>query len=434
MGLIGNSSGFAPVATFALLPSGVKEGTMRYVVSRQSVYAYVGGVWTRTRITDPSVSNSEWWVSSTGNDDNDGQSDSTPVQHISEIVGRIGDNDVGQITIHVMDDLVEEDLVIAGKCAADGLHWIYITAAPTVVLSTTISAVTQWDVTSSTNVVGKVTGTASLTGHAGKLFRISGGARGGAYGVLGTLESGSAMQFAPMQFGLFTPGLVQPQVGDTIEVLTQKHLCNKLTVAPECVVFVDGVQIGSGETHGITTSPTAQLWLSGCKLDMGVDSGNASFVSVISCAVNQSARAEGFSCFLELYGCYTNQVTSRSNSEVDIGDSVLHGTWSVNTKGEGFVVAGTFAYFDALPSTYACVFLGADALFSMNNASMGGRNINSASLAKVVVATGGHFYYSTKPNIGGSSSDYWIGGSTKTTAEIPFVNTANNSCVVVYVP
>lgn len=434
MGFVGNSSGFAPVDNFAALPSGVNEGTMRYVTSRQSVYAYVGGVWTRTRITDPSVANSEWWVSaSTGSDDNPG-TELLPIQHISEVVGRIGDNDVGQITIHVMDDLVEEDLIIAGKCAADGLHRIYITAAPTVVLTTTLSAVTQWDVSSSTNVVGKITGTASLTGHAGKIFRISGGPRDGAYGVIGTLESGSAMQFAPMQFGLFTPGLVQPQVGDTIEVLTQKHLCNKLTVEPGCVVFVDGVQIGDGSTHGITTSPTGQLWLSACKLDMGVDSGNASFISIISCAVNQSARAEGYACFLELYGCYANQVTSRSNSEVDVGDSVLHGILSINTKGEGFIVWGTFAYFDALPAGYACVFLGADALFSMNSASLGGRNIDSATTGKVVVAAGGHFYYSSKPNIGGSSTDYYIGGTMKATAAIPFVNTANNSCVVVYVP
>ncbi len=425
----------SPVATYADLPADADEGATKYVLSRQSMYLRAGGVWNRTRLTDPSVATSEWWVSSsTGDDDNDGQSDSTPVKHISEIVGRIGDTNVGQITIHVMDDLEEEDLVISGKCAADGLHWIFISGQPTVDLTTTIAAVTQWDVSTSTNVVGTMRGTASLISHVGKIFRIVGGARDGAYGQLGAVESGTNVIFAPPQFGLYIPGSVQPQVGDTIEVLSQPHFCNTITVDPECTVFIDNVQIGDGNTHGITTSPNSALWLSGCTLDNGVDAGNSSFISLIACAVNQSARAEGAVCFLEIYGCHAQQVTCRSNSEVNLGDMIVHGTLSVNTKGLCNVIGGTFAYFDTLPPGYAAVNVGIDALFDMNNAAVGGRNINSATLAKVQISTGGHFYYSTKANISGSNADYWIGGTTKTSAEIPFVNTANNALVALHVP
>lgn len=423
-------------STMAGLPSVAAEGALCWVTGRGRFFQRLAGDWiSRPELSDPAWASASLSISSAGSDDAPGTAED-PIATMAEWGERVSRLAIGQATLTLLDDLAEEDVTIAGDCGGLLDRWLYVTAAPAVLLSTTLSAVTPWNLGAASNVVGTVTGTASLVSHAGtsggpgRLWRIVGGARDGAWGVLGAVESGSAVIFVPPVSALYAVDTVTPQAGDTVEILDPLRLASRLRVGPNTRLFLDGLQVGDAGGHDVQVGAGAALLASGCQFTGGIDALVAGFAELTGCGLDVTARAEGDGegggGKLSIRGCHARGIMARPGGLLALSDIVTSYQVAVASWANAQVVSG-FVFADN-PASAAAWTLGkrsaVDAVGVLN-----GRGV-AASAGRVVLDRGAMLTYASKPNITGTGTEYDCGGSTGTFAGLPAANTANGSYIV----
>jgi hypothetical protein len=422
--------------TVAGLPSVAEEGALSWVIKRGRFFQRLGGDWvSRPETSDPAWASASLAISSSGDDDAPGTS-GAPIRTLAEWRERTSRLAIGQATLTLLDSLTAEtDITLGGACDADLDRWLYVTAAPAVLLSTTLSAVTPWALDASTNTVGTVTGTASLVayagaaGLAGKLWRIVGGARGGACGVLGRSEGAGALVFVPPISALYAVDTVTPQAGDTIEVLEPLTLAERLRVGVGCNVFLDGVALGIGGNHDVQVPAGSKLWASGCAFSGGIDALQAGAVELTGCALDGSVRAEGDgaggSSRIEVRGCHARALEVRGGGVAIFSDIVTTYQMTLEAMSSALVASG-FVFFDSLAST--ALSLGKRSLLDAAGV-LNGRG-TTGTPARVVAGKGAMLAYSAKPNIAGTGSEWSANGSTGNFSALPVSGGVDGTFIV----
>ncbi len=424
------------VETVAGLPSVAAEGALSWVLGRGRFFQRLGGDWiSKPETSDPAWASASLAISSSGDDDAPGTS-GAPIRTLAEWRERTSRLAIGQATLTLLDSLTAEtDITLGGACDADLDRWLYVTAAPAVLLSTTLSAVTPWALDASTNTVGTVTGTASLVayagsaGLAGKLWRIVGGARGGACGVLGRSEGAGALVFAPPISALYAVDTVTPQAGDTIEVIEPLTLAEQLKVGVGCNVFLDGVALGNGGNHDVQVPAGSKLWASGCAFSGGIDALQAGAVELTGCALDGSVRAEGDgaggSSRIEVRGCHARALEVRGGGVAIFSDVVTTYQMTLEAMSSALVASG-FVFFDSLSST--ALSLGKRSLLDAAGV-LNGRGA-TGSPARVVAGKGAMLAYAAKPNIAGTGSEWSANGATGNFSALPVSGGVDGTFIV----
>lgn len=415
------------VSPFVNLPSDLPElpdGNSVYVRSRVSWYLRTAGSWVRTNVTDPAFAAlaNVYVNTATGNDDNDGSA-SSPLATITEWAARIGMNAnttlAGQ-TVHIAGNVNEGDLKIFLPQGAG----IVFEGTPTVALATTIAAVTAWNVAGGT--VGTVRGTASLVPHVGKVFRVVGGARNGAIGVLKAAESGTNIETPPLAYSLWIPSLGEPlQAGDSIEVLDLPTWAGKLTISGDAAaLFVAWFDFTGTDTHSIFVNVAAQLWFSGCILRGGADSGTGSFLSAIGCIVTNAFRAESSAAYAEGWNSVFHTLTIRTQASAQLGGCVFTG-YVTGDEVSYLLIFSEDLWFDNDPGLLgnSCIGVGPSATV-LTQSVIGGRNATGAA-GRIRIREGGSLYYSTAPAIAGSGTELIVGGTSRTFAGGAYAHPTN---------
>jgi len=412
----GPGGSLPPVANLAALPSSAPEGATSWVQSRGVLYVRTGSSWRPTVVTDPRNASATYYVASTGSSDALGTSDD-PLSSIADVVQRIGLNPVGQVLVNMLTALNESETIINLLGAPDGLHFLIISgaAARATSLSTTLSGgVAGWTQNASTNTVGIMAGASSLASYggsglkAGRGFRISGGARDGAIGVLGAVQSGANVLFVPPQLGLYTAGSVVPQTSDTVEILAAPpKLTSKLTVSGGLLLGLDNVTIGDvGDSHGILVAQSIAK-LSACLVNCGVDVAQNGSLEGIGCAFDDTIRTygdgDGGDGSINLYGCHTQAIEARKLGKLDMSDVYTRGAIALAQQSASQVVSG-FLYVDT-PGTGTALTMGQKAALDLVGV-LNGRGI-TASPGVLVLGNDAGIAYTVKPNFTGGSGDLW---------------------------
>jgi len=416
-------AGAGGIATYDVVGDLPDADTGLAWVTNRGLYVCEDGTWSRTRVTSPVTANAaNLYVSSTGSDAADGLTEDTPLATIAEVMRRLAEHPVATPTLHVLDSLTETECFVDFRANKDGLHSLTIEGTPTVALTTTIAAVTQWNAGAGT--VGTVRGTASLTSHTGKVFRIAGGTRDGAIGTLIAVESGTDVLFSPMRSALFYTDLVEPQVGDTIEVLTLPTFASNITVSGGAVVYFSYLTLADGQ-HAFTCDTGSQVYVSASRITSDIDAQYASLLSLSGCYVTGSLRGQGAS-YADAYGCFLHQVTGRTNCDLRFGDTVVGNYVTLDTRGSAQIDVGTFLWIDTPPAGAYAVSLETDALLRAEGLLVG-RGVSSPNPAAVTLWSGARLFYSTAPSISGSGTQMRIGGTSKLFSDLPFMNTTNGA-------
>lgn len=417
-----------PVATLANLPVSAPNGMSVYVQSKHRDYEFINGTWYSTNRTDPSLASAtDWYIDNvSGSDENIGTDPAFPLQTIAEWSARMGQTPLTTSPVlHIVGNLTE-DAPIFSFVQGVGCFGITVTGDPIVTIDTTISAVTPWD--QQAGVVGTIKGTASLAGTGGSIYRIVGGARDGALGVIVANEGGGGdVMVTPAAFGLWAPSLGDDlHVGDRIQILSLPTWANNVTVTGNCYVFFSYLHFTSVDSHGIEAMNQAQLWLSACTIDAGCDSNTGCFLSQIGCnssAATSTCRSEGQESYAEQFNSYVSTGTVRINTTFATGENVIKGYYTVNTQ--GFLQLGGANWFEATIGQY-CINILENATFYAPNYAIGGRNNNiGGGSARIVIHNGGSMDYDIVPTIAGTGNDLLIGGTAKAFSDANFVNTTN---------
>ena len=432
------------VATVAALPSSAPEAQLRWVTGRGRFYQRLAGDWvSRPEMSDPAFASASLSISAAGDDDAPGTSQD-PIRTMAEWTARTARLPIAQATLTLLDALTDEtEVLIGGACDGDLDRWVYVTAAPAVLLTTTIDAVTAWALDASTNTIGTITGTDSLAGFAGTsglggvggfpgaLWRIVGGLRDGACGVLGRAEGGAdAVIFAPPVSALYAVDTVIPQVGDTIEIVEPLTLAQKLKIGGNCNVFLDGVSLGNGGDHDVQIATGSKLWASGCAITGGLDALQAGAVELTGCACFGALRAEGDgsggSSRLDVRGCHTRGITVRPGGVAVVSDVVTSSEVVVEGGGSLSIASG-FVFSDA-PGT-AALYLGTAARLDAPGV-LNGRGAVGGAAGRVIAGPGSLFTYSAKPNITGTGAELGANKTTATFASLPIAGGTSGAYIV----
>lgn len=331
------------VATLADLPATAADGMRVNVTKRRSIYEYdaTAAAWTRTTDCDPAWARSaDVYVNySTGSDDADGTL-SAPLATVTEAVARLGDNTVnssGIFWIHMTGNATETKWDL--RAFTTVTQPIVITGEPTVLLSTTVTAV-AWNAASNTR--GTITGASSIAAYAassattnGSLFRVVGGARDGMYGTLRLHTGGGAVQYDLVSYW-WTPGGAQLQTGDTIEILSAPAMPPNLLVRRGTVVFLACLSGLTGGLHAGTIEPATEGWFSSCSLRGDLDSGGG-WLSIIGCTMaGHAARVESGAGYLEIDSGRVYGVAVRSSGEGHLSNCTVEERIVANEGGRLF--------------------------------------------------------------------------------------------------
>jgi len=432
------------VATVAALPASAPEAQLRWVTGRGRFYQRLAGDWvSRPEMSDPAFASASLSISAAGDDDAPGTSQD-PIRTLGEWNARTARLPIAQATLTLLDALTDEtEALIGGACDGDLNRWVYITAAPAVLLTTTINAVTAWALDASTNTVGTITGTESLAayagtsglggigGYPGALWRIVGGPRDGACGVLGRAEGGGdAVIFVPPVSALYAVDTVIPQVGDTIEIVEPLTLAQKLKIGGNCNVFLDGVSLGNGGDHDVQIATGSKLWASGCAITGGLDVLQAGGAELTGCACFGALRAEGDgaggSSRLDVRACHTRGITVRS-AGLSLVSDVVTSYEAVIEGGGSMTIASGFLFSDA-PGT-AALFLGTGARLDAAGVFNGRGSVGGTS-GRVIAGPGSLFTYAAKPNVEGTGSELGANKTTATFASLPIAGGTSGAYIV----
>jgi len=421
----GQSPALPSVETLAQAPSAsnVIEGSTIWIERRGAEYRATGGTWRPTGITDPRNLSATYYVSPGGSADGLGTS-GDPLASLADVMTRKGIGAVGQIFVNVTGSLADTATHLTGPAVADGLHFIIISGATSVLLTTTIGAITQWTQNATTNTVGTIAGASSIAAYggsaklAGKRFRVTSGGYAGAIGVLGAVESGSNVLFVPPQLGLYTPGTIPIALNDTIEILDDPpQLCETLTTQGDLFLGLDNLTIGNtSDPHGVIAQ-NAKIYASACRFRCGVDVGAAAALELVACAADDTVRTYGADAGgggapeLSIYGSHVQAVEVRGGKLL-ASDVHARGALTISPNASAQIAASS-CYFLSATGSGTGVTMGLAASLDVPGV-LNGRSF-TASPAVLAVGNGAKIAYSLKPyfgSIGGTAKLYSFDAST----------------------
>lgn len=420
------SGSLAPVPTLADLPTSATAEQTCWVISRRSMYVYDGSAWNRTLVTDPSFAATDivYVNPSTGSDDGTGTA-IDPIRSVAEVIARIGDNPVnapaGWLTISLQASITETDINFSCNTGAQSIVLWQDPADISVALRTTISASTAWNVP--TGTVGTIQGTASLVPHVGKVFRIVGGARDGAIGFIISVEGSPNVKYV-CATGLWTPGVVTPQIGDTIEILSLLAGPATCKIGMSAIVFIAYLSMLSG-LHALYADG-GQAWLSGCAFNGGCDAGTGGFVSAIGCGASGAfggIRAEETGGYAEAWNSSITGINARAGGQVHFGGIVASDRVTADSTGSLFNDSSFIWTEDSAAGSI--IEIGVSAVFR-SAGQVGGRNANGGAVGTIQVHSAGS-YVGPVPTIAGAGWQMGVGGVNKNFADVTagYQNPAN---------
>ena len=404
--------------------------TAQFSTARNSLYVQNGSTLERTRTTAPSFASlTDIYVSpATGDDENDGTV-GAPLASLAEVFARLGDNPIepstgNTMTVHILDSITNEECFVDVRAPKNGQHFLVLQGEPTVTLTTTLAAVTPWDVAAGAGVVGTVRGTASLVPHVGSICRIAGGDRDGTIFALRAVESGTDIVFANGAFGLWIPGPMVPEVGDTVEVLSLPTLAESVIFRGDAVVFGAYLQLG-GASHSILLESGAQVYLSACKVSGGLDTSGGALLSMVGCYASNPVRSYG-GAFVEVYESVVQALTCHTHGEMHVGDTIVDQTCVVGPMGMLSVEDGYFMWFETASAPGPVLRLETAATVD-SPGTISGRGITAGGAGRIVLGSRAGLSYATgdPPSIGGAGQQLRIGGTNKDYADLPYTDPTN---------
>jgi hypothetical protein len=415
------------------------------------------GVWVRDlTIGEPgAASRSNWFVNTIiGNDDNASGADDFQLASIQEVLYRIGDqpidgqdptlihdNGSGIVYVYIGGSFTEP-LTVDLKFTNDGS--IAFVGGRTVVTSHTISAVTAWN--DATGVIGSytVSGTALASGAAGKFARINAGPRVGNKGPISkVITPGVGGVFRANFADQATNGAVlEPQVGDTIDVITYTPIAADIRIRSSVsgtnggTVYFEACELGiPGQDHSVVVE-SGQASFTACTLH-GLDFYEAVTDGLLNTCMLNECRSYGF---VQASGCTFGTVGGANLSARGRGIFTVQTRCLVQgggltaghaTEGPGHIrCAAPVACADYIGSA-AMVFPGSTIVLSD---VLTARNSAVAPVG-IQVMSGGQFLYATgkAPVIVGTNptTDYKVGGTLKAKAAIPYFEVLNGAVVAI---
>ena len=429
--------------TYADLAAGAAVGVTQWCDEEAIQYVRTSSGWKPSGVIDPANASATYYVSSSGSAHAAGTSDD-PLSSLTDVATRIGDGSrqLGQVFVNVLDSLATTALNLRLPCAADGLHFMIISGARTVLLTTTIGAITQWQQDATHNTVGTIAGASSIATYggslklAGKMFRVTSGAYAGAIGILGAVESGANVLFVPPQVAVYTPGTVPLALNDTVEILGDPpSIAQSLTVHGDAFLGLDNVAVGTTNSpHGFIAQNT-KILASHCLFRCGVDIGAAGAIEGVACAFDDTVRTygvagDGGSGEIALYGCHTQAIEVRPLGKAILSDVHARGALSISHQGSVRVLASSWLFLSAT-GTGTGVTMGQRACLDVPGV-LNGRSF-TASPAVLAVGFGAALAYSVKPyfgSIGGTAKLYAFDGSTSgVAADLPAAFSQNGAAI-----
>lgn len=424
------------VAESTDLPGSVTNGALYYVTSQRALYEGLDGSWVRTQTSPTWVSETTWYVRSTGTADNSGTEQEAPVTY-AELLARIGTNKIpAGITVYVQDDLNLPELIFFGNTEADGDHWLYFEGVPTVAATGTLASVTNWDAT--TNQDGLITGSSSLVPHVGKLLRITGGDRAGAQFWIAHNTTGSTVRISQPLAGAWTTDRADAlQVGDPYEVLTLPYLTDSVSVQSGRDVEFGYLRIGtSGSPHTINITCGGTTKLNGCDLH-GFDVDVGSEATLYGCRLVSGMRAQG-KASIYAFGCLSDGTTARSGGKLEVADLLAQGDRLRIEPGGELRSAVTGAWLAVCDYSGLAGFVFYETSQGYFDGYLIGKGVTT-SVARIQVLDGAMVAVGHTPALAGSGTELQVGGTadgtggTKLTfADVPW--THGGSAARIFVP
>lgn len=411
------------VATYADLPSsGVPNGAEYYVLSRFGYYLRSNGAWVRTLNTDPTWAQSgDIYVSyASGSDDNMGGL-TTPLATVPEAFARLGINPVNSTSffwVHILDGPTESSWTINAVTRSIN-ESVTITADPSVLLTTTVTVV-PWGTVP--NTPGTMTGAASLVPYAaasattdGSLWRISGGPRDGAIGALRRVAVSPAVEYNVGALP-WAPGAVEPQTGDTIQILQNITGPSTLQVTADTILFMSGFDMLSG-LHAAFSSPGSSLWITGCRFFGGIDADAGSFISVIASSfASTTVRGEEPAAVIEISSSRAGGGLVRSFAKMRIGNTTVEERLLANAGG---LIVHAEGYVQTENSTVTSV-IELDPRSTWEHATGAGnlQGRNATGTSGVIRLWSGASFVGPAPTIATGGTQFNVGGVAKIWGDI----------------
>jgi len=464
--------GVFPLADIAALQAvnttGLVNATSRYIATVRDIYVLdsgssaaaldtriivptVGpGRWYRQQVSNPEwAQNFTWYIDPVGgNDENKGDALVVPIKTWAEWLMRIGRNQISSnMTINILSAVPTSDQIRITQVRLTKDVEMYIVGQRTVLTNTTISAVT--DINRTTGQVTNIDATTLVGGWApyvGKIIRITSGARAGAWAVVssnlgGVNNTAETSVFFTLATPFATPVKVTPVIGDPIEIV------DVLSVGDW-----PNIDIGPGSAYAGRisfsdfsfpkfTSVVGQTVRSGsvrftrCVIAYAQASGTSS-LNYVGCWIGGGNWDDASIMRLRggvVDGKATNLGTLASSGmrtqELVLGDDVLFVDGASVDFGDGQGQVGSIAAKRASSAGgffLRCAFGGAIDLTA--------GIIYGATLGVGIRVDAGGFVLYAAANLPtmttvGVNVDF-KGGVTKTWAQLPFINVANNATFV----
>lgn len=373
--------------------------------------------WIREAGTDAAYQLTEHWYASTGADWHASGTDEDHPTTFEEIVRRLGGTISVAVTIHILND---HDRAIYFHLAAPS-YPVSLTisgAGYAVPLATgTVSAFTP--TTAGTLGVagnrGHLTANITLTSHVGRMARVTSGDQTGAqFPILGTSNLGGVEIGVPQ----LTPYFGDPvdiDVGSSFVVERLPKFGTNLKVSGGVEIGVDNLEIGSDESHS-TTFNVRSVQLSSCiAWELDIRGGEES--QILNCYLPGAARFVSATAIFFLGACAsTGLVEVREGGRVEFCYFISRREIIIYPQGKASITNGAWlAVFDSAAS----LSVGRDGIFyaDASTVALWSENITPV-IARVVVNGTLYVKGTAMPAINGSGTEYNVGGTTRSSAQI----------------
>lgn len=396
------------------------------------------GVWCRGAAVVPATNVVDTWYVDTaaGSDDNDGKTPATPLKTVQEYLLRLGRQPIAQNTVVNIAGDVAAPLSI--RVAIEQGVALFFQGTRSVVQSYTLSGVTPWAPSTSTSGAYTLSGAPNLAPYAGAAFVRLSANHQVTSPVVVNLGGGA---FRGVFCDTNTFGQVEPTLGASVDLYTLNKIPFDVEIAVDGYGYVGLVDLDvgtPGANHSVRLISGGAYFAT--SIVHGLDIYEAGFDAEVVGAYTLDFRSYGSSqTFASVHGSAGGAAcAARGGGVVQIQSlSFVQGGGIVaghDSEGPGDVKVNAPLGILDCPQAFFSIYVlpgsavrMADRVFS--------RTSGSAQTTAVNVMGGGAVRYASglPVQFAGTlpSTAYLIGGTSKTTGQIPYAETANGAYVVV---
>jgi hypothetical protein len=438
--------------------SPLSRARIRYNEIKQRLEQSIsGGAYTSlSNVTSSDIlSQAAWYISTTGNDNNSGQTAATAIRTHAELMSRIAGQEINvTVTIHVLNNaLATEDCHVVWNIGPEG-NVRYLGYATSVLATGSITAKTDLD--EATNVPFDITDAAlsdswTALGLVNGRLRITSGARAGAVAwVMKDLGAKKARVSQWKQtawpitnnYPTVFPQIGDPYVVETLSAIRSLRVNTQSDSGWDAVYFVNNGRL-TFDSFTINSTGFDVIVITG-------DGSRGYDNNFMNCDLRFLDTAAG----AHFYNCRLNNWTSQSSNTTAWIDGGLLTGFFLN-RGAGTLQLISVS---AQSTSFASIEEGiALTLASESSGSHGGIGAFDSGEDGIIISggyadvgsfiygsgntgygirarDGGRIHYSAaalaKMTIAGSVNDTIVGGTVKAYGALPFFNVANGSCIV----